>query len=102
MQSINIYFVFTINFFIIEQVKVINFFIGMTGNELKYIAIGLMAFSFLGSAIGIGLMVRALIESIARNPSIEQQAAKYMFIGAGLVEAMGLFGLVIALILMFT
>lgn len=74
----------------------------MTGHELKYIAIGLMTFSFLGSALGIGVIVKGMMDAIARNPSVESQAAKYMFIGAGLVEAMGLFGLVIALILIFS
>lgn len=70
-------------------------------SELKYIAIGLMALSFLGSALGIGMIVKSMLEGISRNPSAEAQMSKYMFIGAGLVEAMGLFGLVIALMLMF-
>ena len=73
----------------------------MTGNELKYIAIGLMSLSFLGSALGISMIVKSMLDGVARNPSAETQMSKYMFIGAGLVEAMGLFGLVISLILMF-
>ena len=70
-------------------------------SELKYIAIGLMALSFLGSALGISMIVKSMLEGVSRNPSAESQMSKYMFIGAGLVEAMGLFGLVIALMLMF-
>jgi len=41
------------------------------------------------------------LEGIARNPQSEGSVSKYMFIGAGLAEAMGLFGLVLALLLMF-
>ena len=67
----------------------------------KYLAVGLLGCAFGGAAIGVGLVVGRALEGIARNPSAEGSISKYMFIGAGLAEAMGLFGLVLALLLMF-
>jgi F-type H+-transporting ATPase subunit c len=68
---------------------------------LKYIAIGLTALGFVGAALGLGNIFSSAIESIARNPSAESKVSKYVFIGAGFAESMGLFSLVIALILLF-
>jgi F-type H+-transporting ATPase subunit c len=68
---------------------------------LKYIGIGLTSLGFLGAALGIGNIFSTAINSIARNPSTEAKISKYVFIGAGFAESMGLFALVIALILSF-
>lgn len=68
---------------------------------LKFIGVGLTALGFLGAAIGLGNIFSSAIASIARNPSAEQKVSKYIFIGAGFAESMGLFALVIALIILF-
>lgn len=73
----------------------------MEGESLKYIGVGLTALGMLGAAIGVGNVFAAIINGIARNPSTENKMSKYAFIGAGLSEAMGLFALVIAFILLF-
>lgn len=69
--------------------------------NLKYIAIGLMSLGMLGAAISVGNIFASVINSIARNPSAEEKLSKYAFIGAGMAEAMGLFALVIAFMLIF-
>ncbi len=68
---------------------------------LKYIGIGLTALGFLGAALALGNIFSAAISSIARNPSAADKVQKFIFIGAGFAESMGLFSLVIALILIF-
>jgi len=73
----------------------------MDVQAFKYLSVGLLSLSFVGAAIGVGLIVSAALNGIARNPSAEGSLSKYMFVGAGLAEAMGLFGLVLALLLMF-
>ncbi len=73
----------------------------MDSESLKFIAIGLMAFGMLGAAIGVGSIFSALLNGIARNPSAENKLTRYAIIGAGMAEAMGIFALVVALILMF-
>ena len=73
----------------------------MEMEALKYIGIGLMSLGMLGAAIGVGNIFVAMLNGIARNPSAESKLSKYVYVGAGLAEAMGLFALVIALILIF-
>ena len=73
----------------------------MDYTALKFIGAGLMAFGMLGAAIGVGNVFAAMLNGIARNPSAEGKLSKYVYIGAGLAEAMGLFGLVIALLLIY-
>jgi ATP synthase F0 subunit c len=68
---------------------------------LKYIGAGLMAFGMLGAAIGVGNVAAAMLTGVARNPGAEGKLTKYFFIGAGLSEAMGLFALVVAFLLIF-
>ena len=67
----------------------------------KYIAVGLMALGMLGAALGVGNIFAALLDGISRNPSAETKLSKYALIGAGMAEALGIFALGIALILIF-
>ena len=73
----------------------------MEVQAFKYLAIGMLAMSFVGAALGVGMIVSKALEGISRNPSAESSISRNMFVGAGLAEAMGLFGLVLALLLMF-
>ena len=73
----------------------------MEPQAFKYLASGILGIGFAGAAIGVGLIFSAALNGIARNPDAEDKISKYMFIGAGLAEAMGLFALVLALLLMF-
>lgn len=73
----------------------------MEGESLKYIGVGITTLGMLGAAIGVSNIFVAMLNGIARNPSAESKLAKYVYVGAGLSEAMGLFALVIALIMMF-
>jgi F-type H+-transporting ATPase subunit c len=69
---------------------------------LKYIAVGLMAIAFAGAAMAVAGIFKSAMDGIARNPEAEPKIAKYIFVGAGLAEAMGLFALVLALLLIFS
>ena len=73
----------------------------MDPQAFKYLAVGILGLAFLGAAIGVGMIVSKALEGISRNPSAEGSISRNMFVGAGLAEAMGLFGLVLALLLMF-
>lgn len=73
----------------------------MEAEALKFIGVGLTTIGMFGAAIGVGNIFSSVINGIARNPSTEGQLSKYGFIGAALAEAMGLFALVIALLIMF-
>lgn len=73
----------------------------MDANTFKYIGVGLMAVAMLGAALGVGNIFSSLLNGIARNPSSTDQLQRLALVGAGLVEAMGLFAFVIALLLVF-
>ena len=73
----------------------------MEVQAFKYLAIGILSIAFFGAALGVSKVFSSAFEGISRNPSAEGSISKYMFVGAGLVEAMGLFGLVLSLLLMF-
>lgn len=74
----------------------------MDASSLKYIGVGLMAFGMLGSALGVGSIFNSLLNSIARNPSASDRLQRMALVGSGLVEAMGLFSFVIAMLLIFS
>ncbi|MCE2993858.1 MAG: F0F1 ATP synthase subunit C [Alphaproteobacteria bacterium] len=73
----------------------------MEAEGLKYIGAGLSAIGMLGAAIGVGNIFTALLNGVARNPSVEGKLLKSAFIGAGLAEALGLFAFLISLLLLF-
>lgn len=73
----------------------------MEGESLKFIGIGITTLSMFGAALGVSNIFAAMLNGIARNPAAESKLAKYVYVGAGLAEAMGLFALVIAFIMLF-
>ena len=58
------------------------------------------AAGFAGAGVGIGYIFGKMIEVVARQPEAEARVTKYMWIGFALVEAIALYGLVIAFIIM--
>ena len=74
----------------------------MDATSLKFIGLGFMAFGMLGAALGVGNIFSSLLSSIARNPSAAEQLQRMAFIGAGLAEAMGIFAVLLAFLVMFS
>jgi F-type H+-transporting ATPase subunit c len=66
----------------------------------SFIGMGLSAAGFAGSGVGLGYIFGKTIEAIARQPGAESKVTKYVWIGAAFVEAIALYGLVIAFIIM--
>jgi len=67
----------------------------------KFIGAGLATISLAGSGVGIGIVFAALINSIARNPSLSKQLFVYAILGFALTEAIALFGLMMAFLILF-
>ena len=67
----------------------------------KYLGAGIATLGMLGAAHGVGSIFSAMLNGVSRNPSAEDKLAKYVYVGAGLAEAMGLFALVVALLILF-
>jgi F-type H+-transporting ATPase subunit c len=67
----------------------------------KLIGAGLATISLAGSGVGIGIVFSSLIGSIARNPSLFKQLFVYAILGFALTEAIALFGLMMAFLILF-
>ena len=67
----------------------------------KLLGGGLATLSIAGSGVGIGVVFGALILGMARNPSVKQQIFIYAILGFALSEAVALFGLMMAFLILF-
>lgn len=67
----------------------------------KFIGAGLSTISLAGAGAGIGTVFAALINSIARNPSLGKQLFIYAILGFALTEAIALFGLMMSFLILF-
>ena len=63
----------------------------------------LTAFKYVGagSAIGIGIIFGSLIIAYVRNPAHQKQIFNYAIFGFALTEALALFGLMMAFLILF-
>jgi len=67
----------------------------------KFVGAGAATCGAAGSGAGIGTVFGSLIMAFARNPSLKQQLFSYAILGFALSEAMGLFCLMIAFLMLF-
>ena len=74
----------------------------MDAQTFKLLAAGLsMGLGAIGPGIGIGLLVLGALQAIGRNPDVQGQVQTNMFIGIAFTEAVAIYALVVALILLF-
>ncbi len=67
----------------------------------KLLGGGLATISIAGSGVGIGVVFGALILGMSRNPSVKQQIFVFAILGFALSEAVALFGLMMAFLILF-
>ena len=67
----------------------------------KMIGAGLAVIALAGVGVGIGNIFSALVTSIARNPAARSEVFGIGILGSALTEAIALFALVVALLLLF-
>jgi F-type H+-transporting ATPase subunit c len=73
---------------------------GVTDEGLKAVAHGLVyGLAAVGPGVGIGLVFASAIEAMARQPETAGETRTTMFLGFALIEALALFGFVLAFIL---
>jgi F-type H+-transporting ATPase subunit c len=68
----------------------------------KAIGAGFAVIALAGVGIGIGNIFSALVTSVARNPSARDQVFGLGILGFALTEAVALFALLIAFLILFT
>ena len=67
----------------------------------KMIGAGLASLALIGAGLGIGNIFGNFLSAAIRNPSAAQKQFPNLLLGFALAEATGLFGLVVALIILF-
>jgi F-type H+-transporting ATPase subunit c len=70
--------------------------------DVKLLAAGLaIGLGAIGPGIGIGILVGKALESIGRNPDASPKIQSSMILGIAFTEAVAIYALVVALILIF-
>lgn len=65
------------------------------------IGAGLSTFGLAGAGVGIGLIFSALILGTSRNPLVKDELFRFAILGFALTEAIALFALMIAFLILF-
>jgi F-type H+-transporting ATPase subunit c len=73
----------------------------MDAEGAKYIGAGLACLAMYGAAIGVGNIFSSFLQAAIRNPSAAQGQFGNLIFGFAVTEALGIFGLLIALLLLF-
>jgi len=67
----------------------------------KLVGAGLATISLGGAGVGIGSVFAGLLGAFSANPQQEQQLFVYAILGFALTEAIALFGLMMAFLILF-
>ncbi len=67
----------------------------------KYIGAGLATMGVIGAGIGLGVLFGGYLQGDLRNPTAAASQQPMLFLGLALTEAMGIFALVLAFIILF-
>lgn len=68
----------------------------------KLIGAGVATVGLAGIGVGIGSVFGALLIALSRNPSLEGKLFRFAIIGFALTEAIALFVLIMAFLILFT
>lgn len=68
--------------------------------EQKLLAARIAILPLAGVGIGLGVLLASLLRAAARNPTYREQLFSYAILGAALTEAIGLFALMMAFLIL--
>lgn len=70
--------------------------------EFKMVGGGLATIALAGVGNGIGIIFGNLVNSVSRNPNLANQLFNYAILGFALTEAIALFSLMMAFLILFS
>jgi F-type H+-transporting ATPase subunit c len=73
----------------------------MEAEAAKYIGAGLATLGMMGAALGVGNIFSSFLTGALRNPSAAQGQFGNLIFGFAVTEALGIFSLLIAILLLF-
>ena len=68
---------------------------------LVAIGAGIAVLTGIGAGIGIGMATSKAVEAIARQPEAESKISKNLILGCALAEATAIYGMVVAILIIF-
>ena len=68
---------------------------------LKFFAVGLVGLGLAGAGIGLGILGSGAMNALGRNPEARDAIAPNMVLALAFTEAIGIYGLVTAILLIF-
>lgn len=67
---------------------------------MQFLGIGLMyGIAVVGATLAIAMIARGTTEAMARQPEVANKVQTIFFVGAGMAEALGILGFVMAILL---
>lgn len=69
--------------------------------RLADLGAGIASISFVGAGVGQGIAAAHAVDALARNPEMEGKIRNFFILGAAIAESGAIYGLVIAMILLF-
>lgn len=73
----------------------------MDAAAAKYIGAGLAMLGAIGAGLGIGILASGAVQGIARNPDASGDIQTNMILGIAFAEAIAIYCLVVALLILF-
>lgn len=73
----------------------------MDATSAKYLGAALAIFGLTGVGIGLGQIFSAAIKGISRNPESKSEIMPVVLLGFAMTEAVGLFALLIAFLILY-
>jgi len=73
---------------------------GDISSGLAYLGAGLAVFTGFGTGIGQGIAASKAVEAVGRQPEAQGKIQMTMIIGQGIAESTGIYGFIIAFILL--
>ena len=70
--------------------------------DLTAIGAAIAVFTGLGAGIGIGVATSKATDAVARQPEADGKIMKLLLLGCALAEATAIYGLVVAIMILFT
>ena len=74
----------------------------MEAEAAKFIGAGLATLGMIGAGLGVGNIFGSFLEGALRNPTAAGAQIGNLFVGAALVEALGILAFVLGILILFS